>query len=140
MPSEKDNILEFNQYMKSDKNVIFYLCWYWIFNQRNRWMYKNSENSLTAEIGEHIPCGYSISTIWPFENIENKYTLYRGEDCMKKSCTSLKEHATNVINFEKKKVLPLIKEEVKSHQDAKFRYIWKKKIHKGIEKLETIAV
>ena len=86
-------------------------------------MYKNSENSLTAEIGEHIPCGYSISTIWPFENIENKYTLYRGEDCMKKSCTSLKELATNVINFEKKKVLPLIKEEVKSHQDAKFRYI-----------------
>ena len=44
-----------------------------------------------------------MSTIWAFDNIENKYSLYLGEDCMKKFCTSLREHATNVINFEKKK-------------------------------------
>ena len=40
-----------------------------------------------------------MSTIWAFDNIENKHTLYCGENCMKKFCTSLKEHATNVINF-----------------------------------------
>ena len=34
---------------------------------------------------------------------------------MKKFCTSLGEHATNVINFEKKKILPLAKEEIKPH-------------------------
>ena len=34
---------------------------------------------------------------------------------MKKFCTSLREHATNVINFEKKKTLPLAKEEIKPH-------------------------
>ena len=50
-----------------------------------------------------------MSTIWAFDNIENKHTLHRGEDCMKKFCTSLREHATNVINFEKKKILPLTK-------------------------------
>ena len=61
-----------------------------------------------------------MSTIRAFDDIgKKKYTLYRGEDCMKKSCTSLREHATNVVNFEKKKMTPLTKEEQKSHQDAK---------------------
>ena len=34
-------------------------------------------------------------------------------------CTSLREHATNVIVFEKKKMSPLTKKELKSYQDAK---------------------
>ena len=55
-----------------------------------------------------------MSTIWAFDNIENKYSLYLGEDCMKKFCTSLREHATNVINFKKKEILPLTKQELKS--------------------------
>ena len=59
----------------------------------------NPEKVSTTKIGEHFPCGYSMSTIWGFYNIENKHTLYSGEDCMKKFCTSLREHATNVINF-----------------------------------------
>ena len=42
---------------------------------------------------------------------------------MKKFCTSVKEHATNVINFEKKKMLPLTKQELKSYQYAKVYYI-----------------
>ena len=33
----------------------------------------NSENSSTTKIDEHIPCAYSISTIWAFNNIENKH-------------------------------------------------------------------
>ena len=50
-----------------------------------------------------------MSTIWAFDNIENKHTLYRGKDCMKKFCSSLREHAINVINFEKNKTLPVTK-------------------------------
>ena len=69
----------------------------------------NPEKSSTTKIGEHIPCRYSMSTISAFDNIEHKYTLHCREDCMKKSCTSLKEHAPNVINFEKKKIIPLTK-------------------------------
>ena len=38
---------------------------------------------------------------------------------MKKFCTSLRERIKNIIDFEKKKMLPIIKEELKSHQDAK---------------------
>ena len=46
---------------------------------------------------------YSISTILEFDHIENKHTLYRGKDCMKKFCTALREHAKNIIDFKKKK-------------------------------------
>ena len=37
---------------------------------------------------------------------------------MKKFCESLREHRKNIIDFVKKKMLPLTKEELKSHQDA----------------------
>ena len=33
-----------------------------------------------------------------------KHTLYRGKDCIKKFCESLKEHATRIIGFKKKYV------------------------------------
>ena len=42
---------------------------------------------------------------------------------MKKSCTSLREHAKNISDFEKKKMLALTKEGLKSHEDAKLCYI-----------------
>ena len=35
--------------------------------------------------------------------IENKHDIYRGKDCMKKFCGSLREHAMKIINFKKKK-------------------------------------
>ena len=44
-----------------------------------------------------------MSTILSFETIENKYDVYRGKDCMKKFCKSLKEQAMKIINFKKKK-------------------------------------
>ena len=32
---------------------------------------------------QHIPCEYLMSAIWAFDHIENKHTLYHGNDCMK---------------------------------------------------------
>ena len=64
-----------------------------------------------------------MSTIRVFDNIENKHTLNHGEDCIEKFCTFLREHATNVINFGKKKALPLTKKELKLHQDSTECYI-----------------
>ena len=51
----------------------------------------NPEKLWTMKIGEHIPCEYSVSTIWGFDYVESKHTLYHGKDCMKKFCNSLKE-------------------------------------------------
>ena len=36
----------------------------------------NPTKSPAIKIGEHIPCGYSMSTIWGFDHIEDKHTLY----------------------------------------------------------------
>ena len=46
---------------------------------------------------------------------------------MKKFCDSLEEHANNIILFEKKKMLPLTKEQLKSYQKAKGCYTVEKK-------------
>ena len=53
----------------------------------------NPGNFPITKINEHIPCGYSMSTIWAFDLIENKQTFYRGKECIKKFCEFLREHA-----------------------------------------------
>ena len=53
---------------------------------------------------------------------------------MKRFCESLREYAKNIIDFEKKKVLPLTKGEFKSHQDAKVYYICGKRFLKMLSK------
>ena len=83
----------------------------------------NPEKSSTTKIGEHIPCRYSMSTISGFDHTEDEHTLYRGKDCMKNFCESLKEHAKCIIDFEKKKMLSLTRKELESHEDAKVCYI-----------------
>ena len=123
MPSEKNNILKFNQQTKWDKiPYIIYADIESLIRKTDRCA-SDSEKSSTTKTGEHITCGYSISTIWGFDHKEDKHTLYRGKYCMKKFCTSLREHAKNIIDFEKKKMLPLTKQGLKSHQDAKV-YLW----------------
>ena len=47
---------------------------------------------------------------------------------MKKFVSSLREHAKNIIDFEKKKMLPLTKEKLKLHQDTKVCHICGKRI------------
>ena len=44
-----------------------------------------------------------MSTIREFCHIEKKHSLYCGKDCMKKFCVSLRKHAKNITDFEKKK-------------------------------------
>ena len=118
MPSEKDKILEFKQYMKFDKML------YIIYADIESLIAKiggrahNPEKSSTMKIGEHLLCGYSLSTTWRFNHIGDKHTLYREKDCMKKFGYSLREHAKSMIDFEKKKMLPLTRKELKSFADA----------------------
>ena len=90
----------------------------------------NPENFWTKKIGENILCGYSMSTTWTFYHIENKKILYCRKDCMKKICESLREHVKNIVVFEKKEMLRLTKEELKSYRDAKLCHICEKRIWK----------
>ena len=52
-----------------------------------------------------------MTTISSLESIENKHDVYRGKDCMKKFCESLREQAMKKINFKKKKMKLLAKEQ-----------------------------
>ena len=54
-----------------------------------------------------------MSTIWAFDHIGNKHSLYHGKDCMKKFCVSLREHKGDTIDFEKKKTMPVTKTKTK---------------------------
>ena len=56
-----------------------------------------------------------MSTIWTFDGIENNHNVYRGEDCTKKFCKSLREHSVKITNFEKNKMIPLTDEEYESY-------------------------
>ena len=64
--------------------------------------YNNPEESSTTKINKHTPSGYSIFTHCSFDKSKNKLNYYRGEDCMTKFCKDLREHATKIINYEKK--------------------------------------
>ena len=58
MASEKSNILEFNQYMKSDKMpCIIYVDIESLIKKTNG-CENNPEYSSTTKVGEHIPCRY----------------------------------------------------------------------------------
>ena len=95
----------------------------------------NPNESSTTKINKHTPSGYSIFTSCSFDESRNKLNYYRGKDCMKKFCKDLKEHAPRIINYEKKKIIPLTKEEkMINHNDQKICYICKKEFDKSDKK------
>ena len=138
-------MLEFNQYMKSDKMPDIIYPDIESLIRKIDGCANNPQNSSSTKVSGHIPYGYSMSIIWAFDHIENKHTLYRGKDCVRKFCTSLRERTKSINGFEKK-MLPLTKEELKSHQDAKVCYNCGKRLLKSllmtkfIENLKTIAI
>ena len=103
MHSEGTKILEFHQYQKSAKaTFIVYADLQCKIENIDRCK-NNPENSFTIKVSEHIPSGFSMSTISSFKSRENKHDVYRGKDCIKKFCEFLREHAMKIINLKKKK-------------------------------------
>ena len=95
--------IRFNQNQKPDKApFIIYVDLECIKEKIDRHT-NNLENPSTAKVSEYIPSGFSMSTIFSFKSIENKYYVYRGKDCIKNCCKSLREHTMKIIYFKKKK-------------------------------------
>ena len=92
--------------------------------------YNNPEESSTTEINKHVPSGYSLFTHCSLNKTKNKLDYYKGKDCMKKSCKDLREHATKIINYEKKKMIPLTTKEEIDYYKQKICYICKKEFDK----------
>ena len=66
------------------------------------------ENSPTTKVKEHIPSGFSKSTISSFRSMKNKHDVYRVRDCIKKFCEFLRETQWKKLISKriKKKLLP----------------------------------
>ena len=83
----------------------------------------NPNESYTTKIIKHTTSGYSIFTRCSFDESKNKLNYYRGKDCMKKFCKDLRIHASKIINYEKKKIIPLTPGEKINYNDQKVCYI-----------------
>ena len=114
MPNEDSKILKCNHGEKSMKVPIYYLCWLRALLEKMRTSYNNPKNSSTTKINKHTPSSYSLFTHCSFDLTRNKLDCYRGKDCMERFCKDLKEHATKVINYIKKEMIPVTDEENKS--------------------------
>ena len=84
IPSKDTKILEFNQYQKYDESPIIIYADLECIIEKIDGCKNNPENFSTTNVSEHIPSGFSMSTISPFRSIEYKHGVYRGKDCMKK--------------------------------------------------------
>ena len=103
MPSEGTKILDFNQYQKSDKTSFIIYADLECLIKKTDGYENNPEKSSATKLGEHILSCFSMSKISSFKSMENKYDVYRANDCMKRFCESLKEHTMEIITFKRKK-------------------------------------
>ena len=89
--------------------------------------HNNPEKSSTTKINKHTPSGSSLFTHCSFDTTKNKLDYYRGKNCMKNFYLDLIEHATKIINYEKKEIITLTKKEEKKHNKLELSHICKKR-------------
>ena len=130
IPTKNNNIIKYNQGEKSIKLPVVVYADLECLLEKMSTCQNNLNESSTTEINKHIPSGYSLFTHCSFDRAKNKIDHYRGNDCMKKFCKDLKEHATKIINYEKKTMMPLTTEEKIYHTEQEICYTWKKEFDK----------
>ena len=134
MPTKDNNAIKYNQGEKSIKLPFVVYADLECLLEKMSTCYNNPEESSTTKINKHKPSGYSIFTHCSFDKSKNKLNYYRGEDCMTKFCKDLREHATKIINYEKKDMIPLTKKEEENYNNQKLCYICKKEFDKSDNK------
>ena len=100
----------------------------------------NPNESSTTKINKHTTSGYSTFTHWSFDESKNKLNYYRGKDCMINFSKDLREHASKIINYEKKKMIPLTTEEKIYHNKQKVCYICKKEFNNNDKKQQKVEI
>ena len=108
MPEEDNKILKYNEGEKSMRvPFIIYVDLECLLKKMNT-CHNNPEKSSTTKVNKHTPSAYSLFTHCSFNTTKNKLDYYRGKNCMKNVCLDLREHATKIINYEKKEMIPLM--------------------------------
>ena len=101
VPSEVTEILESNQYQKSDKSLSVIYTDLECLKEKTDWRKNDSQNLFKRKVSEYIPLSFSIFTISWFRSIEKKHEVYKGKDCMKNFCNSLRKDVMKITNFKK---------------------------------------
>ena len=117
MPTKDNNIIKYNQGEESIKLPFVFYADLECLPEKMSTFKNNPNESSSTEINKHTPSGYSLFTHCSFDKSKNKIDCYRGKDCMKKFCKDLREHATRIINCEKKKMTPLTTKEKIYHNE-----------------------
>ena len=137
MPSP-NNLIKYNQGEKSLKlPFVIYADLECILKKIDTYQ-NNPDLSSTAKINQHIPSGYSIYTSCSFDKSYNNLSHYRGEDCMKRFCKDLKDHAIKIIDFKKKDMIPLTKEEKDNYNKENIFHICKKEFNNDMTEQSSL--
>ena len=89
-------------------------------------MHSRQNNPEKSYIGKKTMPTSSMFTHCLFHPTKNILDCYRGIDCIEKFRKDLREHATRIINYIKKEMIPLTDEENKFYKEQKVCYICKK--------------
>ena len=128
MPEEYNKTLKYNEGEKSMKSPFIVYADLECLLEKTNTCHNNPEKSSTTKINKHTSSGYSLFTHCSFDKTKNKVDYYRDKNCMKNFCLGLREHATKIINYEKKEMIPLTKKEEKKHNKQEVCYICQKRI------------
>ena len=134
MPTKNNNIIKYNHGEKSMKLPFVIYADLECLLEKMSTCINNPNESSTTKINKHTPLGYSIFTHCSFDKSKNKINYYRGKDCIKKFSKDLTEHVSKIINYEKKKMIPLTTEEKIYHNKQKICYICKKEFNNNGKK------
>ena len=134
MPTKNNNIIKYNHVEKSMKLPFVIYADLECLLEKMSTCINNPNESSTTKINKHLSLSYSIFTHCSFDESKNKLNYYRKDDSMNKFCKDLREHVKKIINYEKKKMIPLTKEEKIYHNKQKICYIYKKEFNNNDKK------
>ena len=134
MPTEDNNTIKYNQGEKSIKLPFVIYTDLECLLEKISTCQNNPNESSTTEINKHTPSAYSLFMHCSFDKSKIKLDYYRGKDCMKNFCKDLRTHATKIINYEKKKMMPSTIKEKIHYNEQEICYICKKEFHNNDKK------
>ena len=126
MSTKDNNIIKYNQGEKYIKLPFVVYADLECLLEKMSTCQNNPNESSATEINKHTASGYSFFNHCSFDQLINKVDYYRGKDCMKESCKDVREHATKIINYEKKKMIPLTTKEKIHYNEQEMLYIQKR--------------
>ena len=116
MPKWDEKLLKYNPREKSLKAPFAIYLDLECLLKKEQSCQNNPEKSYTEKKARHEPSGWAMFTRCSFNEKENKLNYYREKDCIEKLCKKLKERTMKIINYEKKEMITLTKEENQSYK------------------------